>query len=174
MKGQHYGLVCAILLASVFFSIGCGKKTGNQMDPREMQMQNLQAKMTAMEAAVSDMQAQLNQAKSIQMQFGDRISAVQNSLNQVQSSIAESRNALNTLSQVEEQQAGNASKGWPWPVRIILILALLVIFYFLWRKVVRGGDEEDDGAEDDYTVENQMGSVRYPGSKSASSHSSKE
>lgn len=174
MKHQHYMLVCAFLLAAVLFATGCGDKAGNQMDPREMQMQNLQAKITAMEAAVSEMQAQLNQAKSIQMQFGDRVSAIQNSLNQVQSSMAESRNALNTLSQAEEQQAAKSSKGWPWPVRIILILALLVIFYFLWRKVVRGSDEEDDGAEDDYTVENPMGSVRYPGTKPGSAPNSKE
>lgn len=51
-------------------------------------------------------------------------------------------------------------RGWPWFIRLILVLAIVLICFLLYKRVVNEAEEADD----EVVKENDLGSIRYPGS----------
>lgn len=163
-----------MLLTAVFF-IACGSdepadssgsqsksagKTGvlNQDHPR----------------SEAELRASLEEARSriraSQLELEKSLATVQAALDQLDGgamvSLSQVQTPVKTDSPVQTDNTGEeADEGWSWWSKTFLVILIVGGFFAIYRHLIREeGDEEDDFMDDEFLEENELGTVRYPGS----------
>lgn len=57
---------------------------------------------------------------------------------------------------------GKSAGSWSWPIRIVLILVVVVGLFYFYKRLTRE-DESEDELDTEFQEENDLGTVRYPG-----------
>lgn len=164
-------LVLLGVLSLALLTAGCGsrgdyqkQKAWKQLQAKsEKQAQNLERQMEQLLMEMARLRQQqdgLNEQVKVVQGLLDKTQQAQRELGKNIYALGEGK----ALPQQKPAKSGDRD-GWHWTVKLFLSLAIILIFYILYRRIT-GNDEEDDQEEDGFVEENDLGTIRYPGSVS--------
>jgi len=170
-----------LALVAVFlmlFTVACDEQEeAKRPDPRELQIGKVRQSLNDLKAREDDLRAKVtelkNQIRVNQENVQQALVALESSLESVSGKRDSIQRALQMMEHVDEPVSAKereTEKGWPWPIKLLLLVALVVVVFLVIRMVTRDDDLEDaDLLDDEFLEENELGTVRYPGGAGPSS-----
>lgn len=155
-----------ILVALVGFTVlslmGCGGEPGpKQLDPQEIIRQDVARQATDLSAEVEQVKQDFENVREKQaLAMGD----LQTRLLKLSQKTANLQSSLNALTAAQAPAKAPSEKtGWPWFVKVLLVLAIVIICYVVFKRMTREEAEDQDLQDEEFMEENDLGTIRYPG-----------
>jgi len=165
---RRFSARIAVLGLILLMAMACKEKQAKQPDAREKRLNEVRLKVNDLQAGVTALETQLGKIKDDEAQRMRDLTAIDASLEAMKTGVREVQVSLESVAKTEgAEKTGN--RGWPWYVTLLLVVAIIVLFYLVFKRVTREeGEEEEEGADEGFVEESDMGTIRYPGSKSDS------
>ena len=153
-----------ILSLMLLLAASCGKEEPQKVDARQAQANNAKAQIADLQNSANALSAQIDQAKGDVTRINGRLAEMQTALDTIKKKSADLQGSLDTLMKTRQGEAPEG--GWPWYVKLFLILVVLVLVFLVYKVVTRdGGEGDEENSDESFVEENDLGSVRYPGTK---------
>jgi hypothetical protein len=167
---RYAPLFTACLALGAFLAASCGETPSEvKSDPRQERTQRLRASLDRLQEETADLQLQTaatsDQVRANEVDLSRRLEEMKQSIAAVEREMAETRALIGeqVLAETKEPPEKKAH-GWPWFIKLTLILALVVGALLLLRRLARDEEEESDEEllDDEFIEENDLGTIRYP------------
>lgn len=129
----------------------------NQVQRLHRQVQRLAAEQAALREKLVIAQGQIASARA-------QLDAAEATIKSLQAGVdtQDLSPLLRTLPNLARPKVAPVEKkGWPLPIKLMIVLAILIIV-FLFFQSMTADDDEDDLFDDSFVEENDLGTVRYP------------
>jgi len=155
-----------ILVALAGFTVlslmGCGEEPApKQADPQEIIRQDVARQAADLSAEVEQVKQEFENTREKQaLAMGD----LQTRLLKLSQKTANLQSSLNALTAAQAPaKAASEKPGWPWFVKVLLVLAIVIICYVVFKRMTREEAEDQDLQDEEFMEENDLGTIRYPG-----------
>ncbi|HUT24260.1 MAG TPA: hypothetical protein VM492_07970 [Sumerlaeia bacterium] len=167
---RYVPLFTLFLALGAFLAMSCGETSPEvKIDPRQERTQRLRANVDRLQEKTADLQLQSaamsEQVRTNEVDLSRRLEEMKQSIAAVEREMVEIRALIEESIPAEAKQPPEKkAHGWPWFIKLILILALVVGALLLLRRLARDEEEEFDEEllDDEFLEENDLGAIRYP------------
>jgi hypothetical protein len=153
-------LALAGLILLNLFGCGGGSET-KQPDAKEEARMKAAAQAAELSAEVARVKQELADIQNKQADALDSLSRRVLTLSEKAAALESSINTLTAKPAAEDTGAKGKSH---WFLTSLLVLTIVVICIILFKRMTREGSEDQDLQDEGFLEENDLGTIRYPGS----------